>query len=313
MPEFDLTSFGLTDKIQEGNGEISVSFEVTSILGEGQYNSSHVNIPLKLDAQKYYKDRSLTLTPLEMISYLYYGTPSGNPPSVDTLLSQGRQIIPPRLSQVYLRFPLSPRNVECIEEFRNGKDLILSISLLVMLKVADSENQFIGTDYAQTRDTVRFTIHRSHWVDYILPKLGYLTKYILEIDVPATDELRQPFEKAIKEFSDAQAAFLRDDYSGVLVNCRNTIDALVSTFHLDLGDQKPSFANRAKAFGRQFIQPRLNSETKTDLIIKELLALWPLLSAETKPGLFQADRFIAKYVLQDIANLLTYLGKVFNT
>lgn len=312
MPEIELFSFGVSKALQGklGSRVITASFEATSVMGEGNYHSPHLHLPLKLETQT--RDPNLRLTPLELDGQLYLGFPASSPPAVDTLVSHTRHIISPRFYPVPLRLPLTPREVERIEESRTGKDLPLSLVLNAMLAVRSAQDDtFTDIDYAWGES--RFTIPRSHWVDHILPRLGYLAKYLLEIDVPVASELKPSFDKALKEFADAQDAFRRDDYPGVLVNCRNAIDALVSSFPLDLKDQQASFANRVKAFGKQYVQPMLSSEAKTELITEELLALWPLLSAETKPGPFIADRLIAKHVLQATANLLSYLGKVFST
>ncbi|MGA2110609.1 MAG: hypothetical protein ABSG98_00495 [Anaerolineales bacterium] len=309
MPEFglDSTSISKAMKGKEGWRVLNASLETINVLGEGGFYSPHLCLPMSVGSQSPLE--GLFLLPIEITAQLFLGNVGNIPLPVDKLISSTRLIVNPLQSQMLLRLPLTQQQLARVEEARGGKDLELTLYLQAMIVIkSEGDGIFKDIDYASGRCSL--SIPRSHWVDHILPALGYMTKYLLEISVPSAPQFQPQFAEAIKEFAEAQGEFQRDNSSGALVNCRNAINAFVSTIPLELQGQPATFPNRVEAFCTQQLQPRVASETKVHFVETQLNALWSLLSAETKPGPFVSDRNIAMYVLSTTASLLTFLGRV---
>lgn len=246
-----------------------------------------------------------------MSAHLFAGYLSSSEHPLDSLIGSCVLVVPFALGRFDLDVPVNGKSLEYIEDTRNGKDLDLSVRLQAMVAVrgigSGAPQGIDGIDGGEGQSS--FTIPRSHWVDHVLPGLGYLSHHLLEMAVPTQGDLAEPFQRSLKEIADAEDKFRRDDYDGVIVDCRNAVDALVSAYKLDLGEGPASFSNRLKAFREQRLAERL-SGTKAQLVVEELEAMWKALSAPTKPGSFVSDRLTAKYVLQSTVNVLSYVGKL---
>lgn len=310
MPEIELRLSGYGRMVRSGGTPFIVRFELAGIRGAGRFHASHVQIPLRFQSRQI--DADLQFIVSDLLAELHLGSTSSAPPSTDTLISRVRQfgmLAAYSEFQFLVALPLTAQSVEHIEDFRKGKDLEISLYLHAKLAVRSISQESLK-DVDSAYGISSFRIPRSYWVDHVLPGMGYLTKYILEIDVPRADTLSEKFQQALKEFKNAEISFQQDNYDEVLVKCRNSIDAMASAFRLELGEEPATYRNRVEAFQTQHLQPRVGS-TKAKLVADELLALWGPLSAATKPGPFVGDRPAAKYVLQATANLLSYLGKIF--
>jgi hypothetical protein len=287
-----------------GRVAFTVGFEVTQLAGSGGFVAPQLLLPLRVGpvarggAVEFY----LSL----VLADLFLGAPPSSP-WVEA--PAGRAVVPVAGggSSLSLAVPLTPAGIERIEAFRAGGDLDLSLLLHAPLGVREG-GSFKGVHPAAGR--LSFRVPRSHWVDHVLPVLGYLTRYILELDVPAQGELAEPFRRVLASVRAAEGALRRDSYGEVFVQCRNAIDALVSAFKLDLGGEPASYPNRVKAFQEQRLEPRVGG-TKAQLVADELRALWGPLSAVAKPGQFTVDRPAAKHVLHSTVNILGYLGAIF--
>lgn len=311
MPQIHLSVQGYATDL--GGTPFTVSFEATDVTGKGGFYSPHLRIPLTFRAASARPDEERIVA--DLMSELHLGPLSlegPGSPSPDCLI--GRGVFPARLPgaqefTIIIYVPTSAAMLEHIEDVRAGNDLELSLYLRVGLVVRVSSQRRLS-DLDAVFGATTFRIPRSHWVDHVLPALGHLSRYILEVPAPSTIELVQPFERAAHELRNAEDDFRRDNYDGCLTNCRNAIDAVASAIRLDLGGEPASFANRVRAFQKEQLQGRIGG-TKSELVVQELLALWPALSAATKPGPFTADRPAAKHVLIATANLLGYLGRAF--
>ncbi|MBI5539666.1 MAG: hypothetical protein HY951_06375 [Bacteroidia bacterium] len=70
-----------------------------------------------------------------------------------------------------------------------------------------------------------FSIPKSHWVEKILPNLGYQSLKLIEI--PLTHKtLKEAYGDIIFEFNKAEGYFNQKDYNKCVAHCRCTLDAL---------------------------------------------------------------------------------------
>ncbi len=288
-----------------GRGAFIATFEVTQLAGAGGFDSPHLLFPLAVEPTD---PRGAVRFDLFLLAAeLHLGALTAVPSGVEGLVGRATVPIWGSLSSFRLAVPLTSSAVERIEVSREDRDLDLSLSLCAPLAVR-AEGPLTAMHPAA--GSVTFRIPRSHWVDHVLPGLGYLTKYILELDVPARGDLTEPFQRALSALRGAEEALRRDSYSEVFVQCRSAIEAVARAFRLDLEGEKDSHPARVEAFRKQQLVSRIG-DTKGRMVADELRALWGPLSAAAHGGPSTVDRPAAKYVLQSTANLLGYLGTIF--
>lgn len=288
-----------------GRGAFTATFEVTQLAGAGGFDAPHLLFSLAV----------VPVVPTDAVGFdlpllaaeLHLGSLSAAPPGTEGLVGRVTAPIVGPLANFRLAVPLTAAAVERIEAFRRGQDLALSLALSAPVGVRQGG---VLTGLHPAGGATPFQIPRSHWVDRVLPGLGYLTKYLLELEVPAHGDLTEPFQRALSALRGAEAALRRDSYSEVFVQCRGAIEAVARAFKLDLEGEKDSHPARVEAFRKQQLVPRIG-DTKAGMIADELRALWRPLSAAAHGGPFTVDRPAAKYVLQSTANLLGYLGTIF--
>ncbi len=310
MPEFQLSFKQGLAEMELGLGVTTpyrAVFSESEIQGVGGYYSPQLRIPLKFEP--FLQQANCEFIIACVWAELHLGLDTERKP--DDLLS--RIAVSPFTgkSPFTLDMPLSRPLVERMDDFRNGEDLNLYLYLQVEIGVQPSQEHVIRTiDIAAGGNG--FTISRSKWIDKMLPGMGYLTRYLIEVPAPSTGILSARFRNALKDLKDAEKSFRNDHYDGTLVACRNVINAITSDesgFKFEL-EGKASYKNRAEAFGEQCLKP-IVGRSKADMIVGEILALERVSSGPTKPGDFSTDRPLAKHILVSTANILAYLGKVF--
>jgi hypothetical protein len=214
------------------------------------------------------------------------------------------------LGTVVLACQLTPGLIEHIEAIRQVSDLGLLLKVFVPVRLRqpniNSPSQMIGLDEAMT--TMRLNVPRSHWVDRVLPGIGYKGKLLVEYVIPSDEDLAPVFKKALAELEAASTAFVKDQPDQVWVKCRNVLNELLSATKLEL-EGAASFSNRLKAFREQRLEPVLGV-TKSLLVSQQMEAMWSAFSAATKPNSTAIDRRAAKFSLHTTSALLDYVGKV---
>lgn len=142
----------------------------------------------------------------------------------------------PHLSprQISIEIPLDIYRIENIEKRRQGNiQFRLSGSGLIaehpsVTKAGPNEQQEYRRDveeFATGYFNITFSIPQSHWVDKILPGLGYGKVKLIEI--PTLEKIEpDTFKNAQEELVQAQHYFIQGDYDKAVEHCRNALEPL---------------------------------------------------------------------------------------
>jgi hypothetical protein len=119
--------------------------------------------------------------------------------------------------QVFLEMPLRREQIEQLEEFRNGKDFGLIMTLSVML----AEN---GVPLRGNGQQHQISFNQSQWMA-ILRDLGYEERLLLELLVVAESEAPQ-YARAVAHMRQAQDSQFRGRYVDSINHCGKALESL---------------------------------------------------------------------------------------
>ncbi|GEM_PF-990132 len=225
-----------------------------------------------------------------------------------------------RSRYILIEIPLDIYRIEKIEERRQGDiQFRLSGSALIakhppVTKAGPNEQQKYRRDVEEFVtghfDIDNLYIPQSHWVDKILPGLGYGKVKLIEVPIPEKI-LTDTFQKALRELQDSQRYFIEGDYDKVVAHCRNAIQLIPESIPTDFsGIESQKFQNKLKKFLEEHLSNFL-TDSKRDYLETTAKAIWNLSSITHHPS--PADYFNrtdAEAILQITTTLLAYVGKL---
>ena len=227
----------------------------------------------------------------------------------------------PHLSprEIYTEIPLDVYRIGKIEEQRQGDiELQLKGSALIaehplVTKAGINERQEYRKDveeFTTGRFDITFSIPQSHWVDKILPGLGYGKVKLIELPIPEKI-VPDTFQKALKELQESQRYFVKGDYDKVVAHCRSAVQLIPEALSIDLsGIERPSFSDKVKKFLEEHLSAFLTDSKRKSLetIIKATWKLSSIPHHPSPPGYF--NRNDAEAILQITIIILAYVGKL---
>ena len=157
---------------------------------------------------------------------------------------------------------------------------------------------------------IDFKILQSHWINKVLPGLGYGTIKIIEVPIPEKI-IPGIFQNALIELENAQKYFIEGDYDKVAGHCRNAVQLIPESLILDLtGISRPSFNDKVKKFSDQHLSNVL-SKSKREALGSMMKAAWALTSKAHHPSPSKSfNRADAEAVMLITTALLAYVGKL---
>lgn len=221
--------------------------------------------------------------------------------------------------QIFIEIPLDSYRIEKIEEKRKGDiEFRLSGSALIVEhpcvpRAGPQEKQQYKRDVKEFNKgsfDITFVIPQSHWIDKVLPGLGYGKIKIIEVLIPRKI-VPEIFNKALMEIEQSQRYFLEGDYDKVVAHCRNAVELIPEALPVDLSHvENPSFNNRVEMFLKECLSELMN-DAKRKSLEKMIAAIWKLGSITHHPSsLDYFNRADAEAVLQITTVLLAYVGKL---
>ncbi|HJH27191.1 MAG TPA: hypothetical protein C5S37_10620 [Methanophagales archaeon] len=228
----------------------------------------------------------------------------------------------PHLSprQISIEIPLDHYRIEKIEERRQGDiQFRLSGSALIaehpsIAKAGPNERQEYKTDvenFTTGNFNITFSIPQSHWIDKILPGLGYGKVKLIEVPIPEKI-VPDTFQKALTELQESQRYFVEGDYDKVVAHCRSAVQLIPAARPIDLsGLDKPSFNGKVREFLKQNLSTFLTN-SKQEFIENIIKATWKLGSIPHHPSssLGYFNRADAEAIMLVTTALLAYVGKL---
>ncbi len=216
-----------------------------------------------------------------------------------------------RPRRIIIEIPLDLYRLEKIEERRRENiQLRLSGSALVaehpsVPQAIPNEQQEYKRDVAcftKGNFDITFDIPQSHWVEKILPGLGYGKVKLIEIPIPEK-VMPDTFKNVQAELEQAQDYFIYGDYDKVVEHCRNAIEPLKNLrpqIKILLTNSKYEWVTEVGQATYDWID-KIYTKTRNVSSIPHHL-----------PSIGHFSRFEAQTILMVTIALLSYSGKLLN-
>ncbi|MBX3279103.1 MAG: hypothetical protein KF868_13955 [Acidobacteria bacterium] len=222
-------------------------------------------------------------------------------------------------STYQISIPLDLAKVNRIEEHRAG-DAVLKFQCTALLAKHPALVKGGGVNDAdESIEALRsanftFQVHipQSHWINYVLPGLGYGKIRIVEIPTP-DKVIPEVFAQAIKEFEKAQQYLKQSDFDKAVAHCRNTLDLIPKVVKLKFeANARPSYPDRVRKLLKEHLPVPL-ADSKREAIEKMLTTLWNLTSISHHQNSQDSGYFSradADLIMLTTTALLSYVGRL---
>ena len=211
--------------------------------------------------------------------------------------------------QITVEIPLDSYRLEKIEERRRDDiQFRLSGSALIaehpsVTKAGSNEKQEHRRDvesFTKGRFEITFSIPLSHWVDKVLPGLGYGKVKLIEI--PTLEKIEpDTFKNAQEELVQAQNYFIQGDYDKAVGHCRSALEPLKKL----LPEMKPLLTNSKNEWINEVGQATYEWIDKTWKKTRDISS-----KSHHLPSIGHFSRFEAHTILMVTTALLLYSGKL---
>lgn len=208
-------------------------------------------------------------------------------------------------TQLRLEIPLDLFTVARIEQTRDG-DLRAALNFRAMFAIHLSGGLGVEKFEAARVEPLVFTIPKSHWVDKLLPGLGYGKIELIEVRIP--EGIRgQGLPEAVKEIRQARSYLLNGDWEKAVGHCRNTLEIILDSRQLQLPPAS-KFNLKVDTFIEQHLSAKLGGK-QSKLLAEEMKLLWEVCSKAAHPSpqdyFSRAD---ANFIVQNTTDILQYVS-----
>jgi hypothetical protein len=210
----------------------------------------------------------------------------------------------PRTTQVTFEIPLDLTTLARIERDRAGADL--RVQLTFKLLFAQHGGNGLPTFHSGRVDGLNFVIPRSHWVDHLLPGLGYGGLEILEIRY-GQGFLASQLPKCAEEIKQAKRALSEGQWDRAMLSCRKAVELI-----LDSGKASSppvtQFPRRVETFLHDNL-PALD-DVEAKLLSGQMQLIWEVTSATGAHAAHLAKAADAEFVLRATMALVEYFSRL---
>ncbi len=209
---------------------------------------------------------------------------------------------------VLILVPLDLFRIQYIEERRSG-DVSLRLDITPWIakhyRVARKEPLSGYEQFETNFHQLSVQVPQSHWIQNILPGLGYGRIHLIEVPIPAT-AIGEGLTKTVTELQHAQDAFTNGDYNKSLLFCRNAIE-LLSTIRPYVGEVKrPTFADKIDFLLE--VLPGTPTGVRRENLARLLKDLWGFTSMSPHPSKLQFTRDDAQMTMLIVTAILSYMS-----
>jgi hypothetical protein len=204
----------------KGNGVGRVRLEPTTIIGMGSPANPQLVLPLKFQLLPF---GQTNYTLLSVSAKIFVGSENQPVATVEHLPIAEESLPNPFDRTVNLSAPLTLTQIKHIEDIRDGKNLLLKITLsgLVVLKQSN--------EFEKLQDMVlEVSIPYSHWIETSLKAWRVSDLRVLEIKFPG--DSRKEMATARARLERAEALYRIGDYPHVLAQLRSAFDAMAEAY-----------------------------------------------------------------------------------
>lgn len=208
-------------------------------------------------------------------------------------------------TQFRLEIPLDFFTVARIEQSRDG-DLRAALNFRAMFAIHLSGALGVERFEAARVEPLVFMIPKSHWVDKLLPQLGYGKIELIEVRIP--DGIRgQGLPEAVKEMREARSYLLNGDWEKAVAHCRNTLEIILNSRQLQLSPAS-KFDLKVDTFIEQHLSAKLGGK-QSKLLAQEMKLLWEVCSKSVHPSPPEYfSRADAIFIVHNTTDILQYVS-----
>jgi HEPN domain-containing protein len=133
-------------------------------------------------------------------------------------------------------FPLDARRIAAIERVRQGGSLQFNLHMQVVVDEIGINPAHEPTKRPavwglkaahQLSMQERFDVPQSHWVERVLPNIGYGQVHLIELPVVPLEQMAS-LQKSFDALKEAQEHHKQGFYNAAVVNCRQALDSMLT-------------------------------------------------------------------------------------
>jgi hypothetical protein len=210
-------------------------------------------------------------------------------------------------NQVQVEVPLDLLSLERIEQERKG-DLRAALQIEGLVAVHASKGGIVRFEQTMISSALNFVVPKSHWVEKVLPQLGYGALELIEVKI-TSNGLPSGIPKAVEEIRQARTYLHNGDWEKAVGHCRNTMEAILNSRPLQIPSTS-KFAIKVDEFIRDHLSVNLGGK-QSKLLADEMKLLWEVCSHAVHPT--PADYFKredANFIVRNTTAILEYVSKV---
>jgi hypothetical protein len=304
-------------KIDIGIGALTLavfSFETQAIQGKDGPEFPILVIPYELQLYAY-RDMNEPGTPVHPVTCVHLAGEFWSPQQKvaarfhEEIAFNAPDLGPPHTTRGYLEIPLDVLTVVRLEQARTG-ELVAALKFRSLLAIHapggdHSVQKFI---VAEARGS-GFTIPKSHWVERILPQLGYGRIELLEVRLSPNISTDHGLPKAVSEIRKARDFLVDGEWDKAVAHCRNAIETIPDSRPLQL-EGTPKLALRVDTFVHDHLGNKLGNE-EAKFLADEMKLLWSICSKAAHPSSSSGfNRPDAEFIVRSTMAITEYVGRL---
>jgi hypothetical protein len=207
-------------------------------------------------------------------------------------------------TQFRLAIPLDLFTVDRIEQARDG-DLRAALNFQAVFAIHLPNAPGVERFEAARIEPMVFTIPKSHWVEKVLPQLGYGRIDLIEVRIPG-GSAGSVLSKAVHEIRQARAYLVNGDWDKAVTHCRNTLETILDSRPIQVAPASP-FRLKVDTFIEQHLSAKLPGK-QSKLLAEEMKLLWEICSAAAHPSAQTFSRADANFIIQNTTDILVYVS-----
>jgi hypothetical protein len=207
-------------------------------------------------------------------------------------------------TQFRLEVPLDLFAVERIEQQRDG-NLRAAFIFRAVFAIHLSDGLGVERFEAARVEPMVFTIPKSHWIEKLLPQLGYGRIELIEVRIPG-GSAGSVLSKAVQEIRQARAYLVNGDWDKAVAHCRNTLETILGSRQLQCAPTS-TFRVKVDTFIEQHLSAKLPGK-QSKLLAEEMNLLWETCSAAAHPSPQTFSRADANFIIQNTTDILVYVS-----
>jgi hypothetical protein len=290
------------------------SFETQSIQGKDGPEFPVLVVPYELQLYAY-KNVNEPGMPVHPVTCLYIAGELWSPQQKvaarfhDDIAYYAPDLASQHTTRGNLEIPLDILTVARIEQARTG-ELVAALKLRALLALhTPGSNQNVQTFGVAEAKASGFTIPKSHWVDRILPRLGYDRLELFEVRLSSATSSDHGLPKAVGEIRQARDFLVDGEWDKAVAHCRNAIETIPGSRPVQLSGT-PTFGLRVDTFVQEQLGNRLQSE-QAKMLADGMKSLWSVCSRSVHPsssgGFTRPD---AEFIVRNTMAIVEYVGKL---